>query len=145
MFLLLCFAIRFLFFLEEVPAGQIPRTIEVYLEGDIVDLAYTGNHVTVTGILKEKRVSSQDELTFSSFIHAINLEVIEKGFEEEELTQEDIEAIEKLKSSYRNIGDAIVDSDIIEGKWMLYGYPRKLPLIPGHEIIGRVEKNRFKG
>ena len=96
--------------LEEVPAGQIPRTIEVYLEGDIVDLAYPGNHVTVTGILKEKRVSSQDELTFSSYIHAINLEVKEKGFEEEELTQEDIEAIEKLKSSYRNIGDAIVDS-----------------------------------
>lgn len=33
-----------------------------------------------------------------------------------------------------------IDLDIIEGKWMLYGYPRKLPLIPGHEIIGRVEK-----
>lgn len=33
-----------------------------------------------------------------------------------------------------------IDLDIIEGKWMLYGYPRKLPLIPGHEIIGRIEK-----
>jgi len=96
--------------LEEVPPGQIPRTLEVYLEGDIVDLAYPGNHVTVTGILKEKKLSVQDELTFSSYLHAVDLQVRERGFEEEELSQEDEEEIMKLKNSYSNIGEAIVDS-----------------------------------
>src|SRR5579885_849886 len=96
--------------LEEVPAGQIPRTLEVYLEGDIVDLAYPGNHVTVTGILKERKIPVQDELTFSSYLHAVDLQVRERGFEEEELSPEDEEEILKLKSSYSNVGEAIVDS-----------------------------------
>ncbi len=33
-----------------------------------------------------------------------------------------------------------IDLDIIEGKWSIFGIPRKIPLIPGHEILGVVEE-----
>lgn len=96
--------------LEEVPSGQIPRTIEVYLEGDIVDIAYPGNHVTIVGILKEKRSGTQEDMTFSAYLHAINIEVKEKGFEEETLSEEDEQEILKLKEHHPNIGELIVNS-----------------------------------
>lgn len=32
-----------------------------------------------------------------------------------------------------------IDLDIIEGRWSTFGIPRKLPLIPGHEVLGVVE------
>jgi len=33
-----------------------------------------------------------------------------------------------------------LDLSLIEGEWITYGYPKKLPLIPGHEILGIVEE-----
>jgi replicative DNA helicase Mcm len=84
---------------EEMPSGQIPRSLEVYLEGDIVDKAYPGNHVIITGILKERREREiLDELTFSTYLYGLSLEVKEKGYEEEIITKEDEEEIIKLAS-----------------------------------------------
>jgi Predicted ATPase involved in replication control, Cdc46/Mcm family len=94
---------------EEIPAGQIPRTIEVYMEDDLVDKAYPGNRVTVVGILKEKRERDYEELAFRTYLHAVSLEVKEKGFEEETITKEDIEQILKL-ASLPDIDERIVNS-----------------------------------
>lgn len=94
---------------EEIPAGQIPRTIEVYVEDDLVDKAYPGNRVTVVGILKEKREKDYEELAFRTYLHAVSLEVREKGFEEETISKEDEEKIQKL-ASLPDITERIVDS-----------------------------------
>jgi len=95
---------------EEIPAGQIPRTLEVYLEDDLVDTAYPGNRVTIVGILKERRERDvTSELTFRMYLHAVDVEVKEKGYEEEILTKEDEEIILQLASS-PNITEKIVKS-----------------------------------
>jgi len=94
---------------EEIPAGQIPRTIEVHIEDDLVDKAYPGNRVTVVGILREKRERDYEELAFRTYLYAISLEVKEKGFEEETITKEDEEQILKL-ASMPDIAQRIVNS-----------------------------------
>ena len=42
----------------------------------------------------------------------------------------------------KNISCGVCRSNLhmIEGDWNLYGVPAKLPIIPGHEVIGRVEE-----
>ena len=42
----------------------------------------------------------------------------------------------------KNISCGVCRSNLhmIEGDWNIYGVPGKLPIIPGHEIIGRVEE-----
>lgn len=37
---------------EELPAGQMPRSVDVILSGDIVDVSRPGDFVKVTGVLK---------------------------------------------------------------------------------------------
>lgn len=85
---------------EEVPGGQIPRSIEVVLTGDIVDAARPGDRVVVIGILRVAPVTSIDKrgprAVFSFYIDANNVEVQEKVLEEIEITKEDEERIREL-------------------------------------------------
>lgn len=85
---------------EEVPGGQIPRSIEVVLTGDIVDVARPGDRVAVIGVLRvspipvyEKRGSHQ---LFSFYIDANNIEIQEKILEDVEITREDEEKIREM-------------------------------------------------
>ncbi|RLE77936.1 MAG: hypothetical protein DRJ44_00965, partial [Thermoprotei archaeon] len=36
---------------EELPPGQLPRSLEVILKEDLVDIVRPGDRVTVTGVL----------------------------------------------------------------------------------------------
>ena len=82
---------------EEIPAGQLPRSIEVILTGDLVDIARPGDRVIVTGIvrIKQERKKTSKPI-FEPYIEANYVEVHQKVLEEVEITQEDEEKIIKL-------------------------------------------------
>ncbi len=77
---------------EEVPAGQLPRSIEVVLRGDIVDTARPGDRVNIVGILKvkeEKLPRRGSKATYDLIIDANYIEVSQKALEEVEISKED--------------------------------------------------------
>jgi replicative DNA helicase Mcm len=86
---------------EEVPGGQIPRSIEAILTGDIVDSARPGDRVVLSGVLKvaplafgvEKRGS---KTVFAFYVDVNHVEVQEKALEEVVITREDEEKIREL-------------------------------------------------
>lgn len=85
---------------EEIPGGQIPRSIEVVLTGDIVDIARPGDRVMVTGILRVVPLSFIEargsRTIFNFYIDANYVEVQHKVLEEIEITKEDEEKIREL-------------------------------------------------
>ncbi|MCD6084217.1 MAG: hypothetical protein J7J20_01600 [Desulfurococcales archaeon] len=82
---------------EEVPAGQIPRSVEVVLTDDIVDIARPGDRVSVVGIVRLSRGSRRStKPVFSVFIEANNLIVAQRFLEELKLSPEDEEKIREL-------------------------------------------------
>ncbi len=82
---------------EELPPGQIPRFIEVYLEEPLIDVAYPGEYVRVVGILDIARTSgrsSNQRLQFQ--ITALSMESLGKEAVEVELTKQDIEKLKEM-------------------------------------------------
>ena len=84
---------------EEIPPGQLPRSIEVVLTEDLVDKARPGDRVTIVGILTikgERSVKKGSKLTFEMRIEANNVEVSQKVLEELEISKEDERKILEL-------------------------------------------------
>ncbi|MEM1596261.1 MAG: hypothetical protein QXS24_03800 [Desulfurococcaceae archaeon] len=86
---------------EEVPGGQIPRSIESILTGDIVDSARPGDRVVVTGILRVQPLfSSLDRKgprsIYAFYIDVNHIDIQEKVLEEIVITREDEEKIWEL-------------------------------------------------
>jgi replicative DNA helicase Mcm len=86
---------------EEVPGGQIPRSIEAVLTGDIVDSARPGDRIILTGILKVAPLAPGAEkkgsrTVFAFYIDVNHVEVQEKALEEVVITREDEEKIREL-------------------------------------------------
>lgn len=84
---------------EELPPGQMPRSIDVIFEGDIVDLSRPGDLVKITGILQTTPDFSRRGgrlATFNIFIEAIGIEVSEKEHEQIDLSEEDEKKIKEL-------------------------------------------------
>lgn len=83
---------------EEVPAGHIPRSIEVVLADDIVDVARPGDRVSVVGVVKlirEFRRKTPPPI-FNVYVEANNVILAQKFLEEVRLDKEDEELIKKL-------------------------------------------------
>lgn len=86
---------------EEVPGGQIPRSIETILTGDIVDSVRPGDRVIVSGILRVLALTGLPErrgsgTIFSFYIDVNHIDVQEKVLEEITITREDEEKIREL-------------------------------------------------
>ncbi|ABN70321.1 replicative DNA helicase Mcm [Staphylothermus marinus F1] len=85
---------------EEIPPGQIPRSIEVVLTGDLVDSARPGDRVLVTGILRVMPTSSVQrgigKSVFGFYLEANYVDVQQKVLEEIEITREDEDKIKEL-------------------------------------------------
>jgi replicative DNA helicase Mcm len=84
---------------EELPPGQMPRSVDVILEGDIVDISRPGDLVKVTGILQTSPDFSRRGgklATFNIFIEANGVEISEKEYEQLQISEEDIKRIEEL-------------------------------------------------
>ena len=97
---------------EEMPPGQLPRSIEVVLKGDLVDVARPGDRIVLTGILKvkqDKLVKKGSKITFEMYIEGNYIEVLQKALEEVEITKEDEKKILELAKD-PNIHEKIVQS-----------------------------------
>jgi replicative DNA helicase Mcm len=85
---------------ENIPSGQMPRQIQVILEGDIVDKVRPGDKVQVIGIVRLASAGSGQRRVIRGIyeveIYANNIETGVKGVEEIELSEDDIEEIRKL-------------------------------------------------
>jgi replicative DNA helicase Mcm len=85
---------------EEIPPGQIPRSIEVILTGDLVDSARPGDRSLITGILRVMPTQAVQKASgrsvFSFYIEANHVDVQQKMLEEIEITREDEEKIREL-------------------------------------------------
>ena len=84
---------------DELPPGQMPRSIDIILEGDIVDISRPGDLVKVTGILETTPDFSRRGgrlATFNIFIEANGVEVSEKEHEQIEISEEDEKQIREL-------------------------------------------------
>ncbi|MGY5861256.1 MAG: minichromosome maintenance protein MCM [Candidatus Thorarchaeota archaeon] len=108
---------------EELPPGQMPRSVDVILEGDIVDISRPGDFVKVTGLLETtpdftRRGSRL--ATFNVFIDANGVEITEKEYEQLEISEDDEKKIRELAE------DQYVHERI---------YASIAPSIHGHEQI----------
>ncbi len=82
---------------EEVPPGQLPRSIEVVLHDDLVDTARPGDRVTVVGIVRVRPDSaSKKRAIYDMVVDAVHIEVSQKILEEVVITREDEERIKAL-------------------------------------------------
>lgn len=78
---------------EEIPAGQIPRSIEVVLTDDLVDVARPGDRVSIVGIIRLSRGRRSAKPIFTTYIEANNVIVAQRFLEELKLSIEDEEKI----------------------------------------------------
>ncbi len=78
---------------EEIPAGQIPRSIEVVLTDDLVDVARPGDRVSIVGIIRLSRGRRSAKPVFTTYLEANNVIVAQRFLEELKLSIEDEEKI----------------------------------------------------
>lgn len=101
---------------DELPPGQMPRSVDVVLKGDIVDISRPGDLVKVTGLLQTTPDFSRRGgrlATFNVFIDANGVEITEKEYEQIEISEEDMKRIEKLREDpyvHRRIFSSIAPS-----------------------------------
>jgi replicative DNA helicase Mcm len=85
---------------DELPPGQMPRSIDIILEGeDIVDKSRPGDLVKVSGILQTTPDFSRRGgklATFNIFIEANGVEISEKEYEQLDLSEEDMKQIREF-------------------------------------------------
>jgi replicative DNA helicase Mcm len=77
----------------------MPRSIDIILEGDIVDISRPGDLVKITGLLQTTPDFSRRGgklATFNVFIEANGVEVAEKEYEQLEISEEDEKQIKEL-------------------------------------------------
>ncbi|RLE78093.1 MAG: hypothetical protein DRJ56_00810, partial [Thermoprotei archaeon] len=83
---------------EELPPGQLPRSIEVVLKEDLVDVVRPGDRAAVTGILCVRREGARREAAplFKVYIDANYVDVSSKEAYDVEITPEDEKFILEL-------------------------------------------------
>ncbi|MCD6488697.1 MAG: minichromosome maintenance protein MCM [Desulfurococcales archaeon] len=85
---------------EEIPPGQMPRSIEIILTSDLVDIARPGDRITITGILRVMPTGAAmrgtGKAVFGLYIDANHVDVQQKVLEEIEITREDEEKIKQM-------------------------------------------------
>ncbi len=83
---------------EEMPAGRMPRSLEIDVYDNLVDVARPGDRVVVIGVLKLRPSSTTRRLKslYDVYIEANNIIVSQRMLEEIEITPEDEEKIKEL-------------------------------------------------
>ena len=122
---------------EELPPGQLPRSIEVVVTDDLVDRARPGDRVTVVGFLEvaeDRRITRDGPPTFAAYIDANNIIVSSRDVEAVEITPEDERRI--LELSRRGDLEELIVSSIAPS---IYGY-REVKLAVALLLFGGVPK-----
>jgi replicative DNA helicase Mcm len=85
---------------EELPAGQLPRSVNVELKDDVVDVARPGDRISLTGTLGLLRKQGRGGTlrVFDLALEANSIDVSGREAELLEITEEDIEEIREVAS-----------------------------------------------
>ncbi len=85
---------------EELPAGQLPRSVNVELKDDVVDVARPGDRISLTGTLGLLRKQGRGGTlrVFDLALEANSVDVSGREAELLEITEEDIEEIREVAS-----------------------------------------------
>jgi replicative DNA helicase Mcm len=83
---------------ETLRGGRMPQHLNCLLREDIVDVAQAGSRVVLTGILKTIQDSQFKVMktTFSKYLDVVAIDVMEKQFDDIEITEEDESRIMEL-------------------------------------------------
>ena len=99
---------------ENSPPGQLPRSIDVILENDLVDACKPGDRVQVTGVFRVMHVGTAGRLR--NYLVAIGLESLIAEKEKPFMSEKDIKEIRKLskdKDAFNILAESVAPS--IEG------------------------------
>ena len=84
-------------FPEKIPAGQLPRSIEIILEDDLVDSVKPGDRVDVVGVFRALATATSGfSATFRSVLVACSATPLESESEALRLTGADVKEIRKI-------------------------------------------------
>ena len=82
---------------ERAPTGQLPRSIQVVLENDLVDRVKPGDRIQVTGVFKTLAPhATQSSGIFRTFLVATGVQSLNAEKEKPNLNESDIRNIKKL-------------------------------------------------
>ena len=127
-------------FPEKIPTGQLPRTVEIALEEDLVDAIRPGDRIEVVGVYKAiSTATSGMSGTFKAVVLAVGVAAIRTEESEVTLTGvdvRDIKAIAAMPDALYKLGQSLAPS--------IYGHDEiKQALIL--QALGGCEKNLPNG
>ena len=98
---------------ERAPTGQLPRSVQVILERDLVDKVKPGDRVEVTGVYKCMAQSGSTSGVFKQVLIATGIKSIAMDKERPVLSESDIKAIRKIakeKDCFDTLAAAVAPS-----------------------------------
>ncbi|MHA1266750.1 MAG: minichromosome maintenance protein MCM [Candidatus Helarchaeota archaeon] len=126
---------------EELPAGQLPRSLDAYLKADLVDTVRPGNRITAVGILYSAQDTGQrgNLKTFHVFLEINCIDTSEIDTESLEITPEEKNQIIELAKDewiHRKIIHSVAPS--------IYGYEHIKEAI-ALQLFGGVSREQKDG
>lgn len=126
---------------ERAPAGQLPRSIDVIADDDLVDKFKPGDRIQLIGIYRTTggKNSGSTSGTFKTVILANNVRLLEKEIHAPTITDLDVQNIRKIakkKSAFELLSQSLAPS--IHG----HEYVKKAILLL---LLGGMEKNTQNG
>jgi len=125
---------------ERTPVGQLPRSVEVILEEDLIDKAKPGDRIQITGVFKCIVSGSSSTLgTFKTVLIAVDIHPINIEIEAPKLSGEDVRKIKEISNrmdSFEVLANSVAPS--IFG----HDYIKKAIIL---QMLGGNEKNLENG
>lgn len=128
---------------ETAPAGQLPRSVDVILDDDLVDTTKPGDRVQIVGVYRALGAASNNSSSFKTVMVANSvypLHARSTGVASQEaLTEDDIKNINKLskdKRIFEILSNSLIPS--LQG----FDYIKKAVLLM---LLGGIEKNLDNG
>ena len=95
---------------ERTPLGQLPRSVEVILEGDLVDKVKPGDRIQVNGVFKTiSTMSTNTSGSVKTVLIGTNIQTLNNDIQQNEFTGEDLKRIREL-SKQKNVFDVLANS-----------------------------------
>lgn len=130
---------------EQAPSGQLPRSVDVVLEGDLVDMCKPGDRVDVVGVYKviPSKLSNVPTTsgTFRTLIVAVNITPLSGEISIPDLMSEDVEKIKELSKRDPQHLLGLLGSSLAPSIFGHETIKRALVLL----LVGGVEKNLQNG
>ena len=125
---------------ERTPLGQLPRSVEVILEGDLVDKVKPGDRIQVNGVFKTiSTMATNTSGGVKTVLIGTNVQELNNDIQQNEFTGEDLKRIREL-SKQRNVFDVLANS-IAPGIYGHHDIKRALVL----QLLGGNETNLEDG